>query len=239
MDLSPLIPGIRQRQKEEAQLLRNLTALLAFGQRALLSLLATSYPHPGRLTGLVTTEEEGLEHVRRQPPDLLICSDELEAGDGVALIRRAKALHPPLRAVLIMQRPTCRTLLAAVKAGTEGVCTDRLLATGAFHGALQAVLNDGSYLDRDAAAVLQRCRLEAGPPLAEPLSPRELEVLTLLSRGCSNPVIADALIVSVDTVKSHVSSVLAKLNARDRTHAAVLALQHGVVKAPPNPPAWV
>jgi len=161
IDFSPLLPGTREHRNEQALMLRNLTTVLAFGNRALLSALAGSYLHPNRLWGVVTTQSEALKHVRRHDPDLLICSDLLGSGDGVDQgVKDPPPAHPanPLN---VMQRPTYRILLAAVKAGTGGICTGRMTGGGSLHGALHALLHDGSYLDRDAAALEHRCSLEA------------------------------------------------------------------------------
>jgi DNA-binding NarL/FixJ family response regulator len=82
---------------------------------------------------------------------------------------------------------------------------------------------------RPASAVPQRIRAAAAPPgLAEPLTDRELEVLRLLAAGKSNQRIAHDLVVALDTVKKHVTHVLGKLGATNRTEAAARARQLGL-----------
>ena len=89
---------------------------------------------------------------------------------------------------------------------------------GAFHGL--AVLPASPADTREAGALLER---------ASPLTPRELEILSLLAAGDSNKTIADRLSLSVHTVKFHISSILSKLGASSRTEAVALGLKLGIV----------
>ena len=75
-------------------------------------------------------------------------------------------------------------------------------------------------------------------PLTIALSAREIEIIELVADGLTNQEIADALVVSIETVKSHVSSLLRKLPARDRTTAVVTAFREGLVQVPTRPPRW-
>ena len=68
----------------------------------------------------------------------------------------------------------------------------------------------------------------------EALSSREIEVLTLVAKGCSNKQIASELAVTLETAKAHVKSIIGKLNANDRTHAVTLALSRGIIQLPPK-----
>jgi two-component system, NarL family, response regulator LiaR len=121
-------------------------------------------------------------------------------------------------------------LLAAVRAGalaylpkTAGV--DQVVAS------VRAAARGESLLDpRIAARLIREIRDTSSRrgPLNQ-LSPRETEVLTLLARGRSNREIAHALAITEETVKAHVSSILAKLHLADRTRAAIFGLQQGLV----------
>jgi len=144
VNFSPLLPGIRKRRNEQALMLRDLTTVLAFGNRALVSILAGSHLHPNRLRGVATTQSEALEHVCRHDPVLLICSDLLESGDGVKFDQGGEG--PPAHPTnpLSHQQPIYRTLPAAVKAATGGICADRMTRSGSFHGALHVLIHDGS-----------------------------------------------------------------------------------------------
>jgi DNA-binding NarL/FixJ family response regulator len=92
------------------------------------------------------------------------------------------------------------------------------------------VSGGGIYIDKSLQELFRRGH-EGGVPL-EPLSPRELEVLALVAQGKGNIQIGETLYVSVDTVKTHLSHVMRKLQANDRTHAAVLGLRWGLIDWP-------
>jgi DNA-binding NarL/FixJ family response regulator len=80
--------------------------------------------------------------------------------------------------------------------------------------------------------LLDHIRHERDTPEPEPLTPRELEVLALLARGLPNKEIADSLYIGERTVKFHVSSILAKLDAANRTEAARIAIGRGLIEQP-------
>jgi DNA-binding NarL/FixJ family response regulator len=69
---------------------------------------------------------------------------------------------------------------------------------------------------------------------SDALSAREIEVLGMVREGCSNKVVADRLVISEDTVKGHMRSILSKLNANDRTHAVMIAVRRGFIEADPG-----
>ena len=85
------------------------------------------------------------------------------------------------------------------------------------------------YADPLGVEALRATSRGEGPPPQEPLSQREEEVLQLVTRGYSNTEMAEALFVSAETIKTHVTNILGKLQARDRTHAAVIGMRLGLV----------
>jgi DNA-binding NarL/FixJ family response regulator len=100
--------------------------------------------------------------------------------------------------------------------------------------------SDGMYHDSVIADVLRHGRLGRTASGSTPpeLSLKEEDVLRGLCKGMSNQEIADNLVVSIDTVKSHIGSLLRKLQANNRTHAVVVAFQQGLIDIPPLPPRW-
>jgi DNA-binding NarL/FixJ family response regulator len=95
--------------------------------------------------------------------------------------------------------------------------------------AIRAVVGGGLYLDGLSVEALRSSNRGSAPEPIEPLSPREQEVLQLVLQGCTNREMAACLIVSPETIKTHVANIISKLQARDRTQAAVIGLRLGLV----------
>lgn len=230
MDITPHIPALSRSRAQVQQLMAGTTTVACFGSRALLSLFVCAAPDPASLLGAATTEEEGVALVLRQRPSFLFASERLETGDGLGLARRAHAALPELRTLLILQTASPETLQRALELGCNGVVVESLLAQGAMLEAIRAVIGGGVYADRLGVEALRTTSRGRGPEPLEPLSARELEVLQLVVQGYTNREMAAALVVSAETIKSHVANILSKLQARDRTHAAVIGLRQGLVR---------
>ena len=162
-------------------------------------------------------------------PDVVLLDMVLPGLDGLAVLNALREREDPPAVIVLTSFPAEDRAMDAVRAGavsylSKTTAVDRVVA------AVRAAAGGGSVLDPDVAALLVRS-VRAGDsdgPLAR-LSARERDVLAALSRGRSNREIARALSLGEQTVKSYVSSILAKLNLQDRTQAAIFGLQHGLV----------
>jgi len=130
---------------------------------------------------------------------------------------------------------TTQYISGAFTAGVRGVIRRSAQPTELLR-AIQAVHLDGRYLDPTLAPALAG-PTQRPPQPRQPLSRREHQVLQLIADGLENQAIADLLFVSVETVRTHVKSILRKLSSRDRTHAVAVAFRSGVlmVDDPPGP----
>ncbi len=176
-----------------------------------------------------------LEQVAVLRPDVVLMDLHMPVLDGIAATRRLRVEHPEIQVLALTTFDDDEDVFAALRAGAVGyllkdVTSDRLVE------ALLAAARGESVLQPSVAAkVVARFALlpdDAAPrsqPLVVPLSDRELEVLRLLADGGSNREIAAALFLAEGTVKNHVTNVLAKLGARDRTQAALRARALGLV----------
>jgi DNA-binding NarL/FixJ family response regulator len=152
-----------------------------------------------------------------------------EAGEASSASTRRAAGDAPNQAFFKRNAVTllaAEELVAKKLIGNAGAGADAVARVAA----LQAVSGGGLYIDKSLQTLFRRGH-EHGSPI-EPLSPRELEVLALVAKGKSNIQIGERLYVSADTVKTHLSHVMRKLQASDRTHAAVLGLRWGLIDWP-------
>jgi len=212
------------------ELLKNQKVLICSKNRLTLTALCLCTPILKSLIGGATTEEEGLELQTKFKPDILITSEDLERGYGIRLVEKAKIYSPNITALIFLERETTEVVHEAMDAGANGVMFISSIGTGHgdFINALTTTNHGGVYYPksvREAATA----KVRQIPDLVDPLSEREHEVLRCIIQGMKNSEIAEALFLSAETIKSHVSTTIQKLGVRDRTQAAVYALTHGLV----------
>jgi NarL family two-component system response regulator LiaR len=171
-----------------------------------------------------------IQAVRTLEPTVVLLDLFLPGQDGLSVLTQLKHDRRATEVLMLTSSQDDQHLLAAIRAGalaylpkTAGV--DQVVT------AVRAAARGESVLEPRLAARLVREVRQASArrrPLDQ-LSPRELEVLAALARGRSNRQIAKALQISEETVKAHVSSILAKLRLADRTQAAIFGLQQRLV----------
>lgn len=177
--------------------------------------------------------ETGVIAVIAHQPDVVLMDVRMPILDGLEATRQVREAHgPPVLVLTTFDDDD--VLWGAVDAGAAGFLLKDTPADDLIK-AIRVVANGGSWLDPRVTprllSVLRDARPATVPTPAgiERLSERELEVLTLIARGASNPEIAEQLYVSERTVKGHVGSIFTKLSARDRAAAIVLAFDAGLV----------
>lgn len=170
--------------------------------------------------------EEAVRLARELAPDVILMDLRLPKLTGVEAIRRIRPELPRSHILILTTYDSDESILEGLQAGAEGY-----LLKGSSRqellGAIRAVARGESLLPPSVAGRLIS-RLQAGATGME-LSARELEVLRHLAEGKRNREIAQDLYLSEKTVKAHVSSILRKLNAEDRTEAVTIALRRGLI----------
>lgn len=175
---------------------------------------------------------EALAHCRGLRPDLVLMDVRLPDLDGLAVTRMIKDEFPGIEVLIVTMHEDPDYLLEAVKSGARG-----FVLKGASKSEIVAatwrVLRGDSMLDSRLTAELLRRLADqgarAGSAPVPNLTGREREVLAFLAEGKTNREIAEALFVSLGTVKTHVEHIIAKLGACDRTQAAVRGVQLGLL----------
>lgn len=179
--------------------------------------------------------ESALELTRRRRPDVLLMDIRMPGLDGIAAAERLIEEDTPTRVLLLTTFDHDDFLFRALRAGTSGFLLKSAPAEELVRGIRTVAAGDALI----APAVTRRVIAEfahrppvryAPPPELAELTPREREVLVMLARGLTNAEIAEQLVVSDATIKTHVARILMKLRLRDRVQAVVYAYEHGVVQ---------
>ncbi|MFN5118257.1 MAG: DNA-binding response regulator [Cyanobacteriota bacterium] len=233
MDYTPFLDRLRNAAGSQiVELPEEWRMVICCRSRALLCAVVATSSRPDQIVAAATTETEGLELVEQHQPDLLCVTDQLEEGCGARLVTTVKRSGAATRTLLLVTRASKQQALrTAIQARCDAVLLESRMGLGNFQNALRSLRDGGLYLDQALGTLLSN-REDCDGQLLEPLSPRELQVLERLVQGDSNADIARRLIVSIDTVKTHVRNLLLKLRARDRTHAAVIGISLGLVDWP-------
>jgi len=194
-----------------------------------------------RVVGLASSGEEGLDLIREIRPDIAILDVNLPGINGQQVTRQVIAEKLPTRILLLTAYDDPEQKIHAMRAGAAAYCTKDVRPEKLVE-IIQTVL-DGIYvideqqvnelglerwLDAQTEGAM-RMYSDPGEPF-HPLSKREMEVLSLVTRGLSNKEIAASLGISHQTVKNHVTAILRKLGVEDRTQAAIYALRRGWVR---------
>jgi DNA-binding NarL/FixJ family response regulator len=168
-------------------------------------------------------------------PQVVLMDLRMPILDGVAATRRLRAEHPEVRVIALTTFDDDADVFAALRAGAIGYLLKDVSSETLF-AAVRAAARGESFLPPPIATkvVAELTSMAAPPqalpqPLAHPLSERELEVVRLLARGATNREIAAALVLAEGTVKNHLTNILGKLGARDRTQAALIAKERGII----------
>jgi DNA-binding NarL/FixJ family response regulator len=174
------------------------------------------------VVGQAETGKEAIDAHRTLRPDVTLMDLQLPDMDGVDVIRAIKHEAPHARVIVLTTYSGDTRAQQALKAGARAYTLKNHVRRDLLD-TIRRVFAGHKYIDPEVAGQIAEHSGE------ENLTAREIQVLTLIAAGRANKWIAHELAISEDTVKGHVSSILAKLNANDRTHAVTLAVKRGVI----------
>jgi DNA-binding NarL/FixJ family response regulator len=191
------------------------------------------------VVGAAATGAEAVEMAGALRPDVALLDLEMPEMDGAEALRQLRRAYPSIRAIVFTAFDTDERIMEAVRAGAQGYMLKGAPREDIFR-AIRVVYSGGSLLHPVAASSLLR-HIREGTDTdtdeekpghdapAQALTSREVEVLRLLSTGLQNKEMAAELNVSIRTVKFHISSILNKLGAGNRTEALAIAIRQGLV----------
>jgi DNA-binding NarL/FixJ family response regulator len=218
--------------------------LLADDQQLVRQSLATLLGLLGgiELVGTAADGEEALALVAKHAPEVVLMDLNMPRMGGIEATQRLRESHPAVRVIALTTFADDESVIGALRAGAKGYITKD--ASGEdIRAAILTVAAGEAALDpavqHHVVAALAKTAPGAGDPstrqpeLPDGLTPREAEVLALIADGYTNHEIAEQLVVSPPTVKSHINHLFAKAGLRDRAQAVRYAYRHGLA-SPPN-----
>lgn len=182
-----------------------------------------------------------LEHVRQHMPDIILMDVNLPVKNGLIVSREVKAEWPDINIVILTAYTDEEQLFHAIRSGASAYYPKDVRPDDLVRGIREVhkghyVIHNRIMPEAKMAPWLLKQFKELAPTgepsddMFIPLSPRETEILTFITKGYSNKEVAYHLGISRQTVKNHMTSILRKLDVNDRTQAAVYALRHGWIR---------
>lgn len=189
--------------------------------------------HGFEVVGEADDGQEGVRMAVALKPDVVLMDVSMPVLDGVEATRQLRLLAPASQVVMLTMHADGDVMARAIQAGAIGYLvkdcsTEDVVAAVRLAASGESILSPGL-----ATSMLSEVKkeLRRGPPGESPaISAREEEVLQLIADGLSLPEVAAQLYISVKTVKNHLASIYAKLDARDRTQAVLRAVRMGIIR---------
>jgi DNA-binding NarL/FixJ family response regulator len=178
--------------------------------------------------------EEAIQFVGEYKPDIVLMDLRMPVMDGVVATRKLHDDFPAIKVIVLTTFDDDENVFEGLRAGAVGYLLKDVSSHKLFEAINAAAKGEYFLLPSITAKIvseLKRVSLPISIPqeIIDPLSGRELEILRLVSEGLSNKEIAEKLVIAEGTVKNHLSSILAKLSARDRMQAVLIARKIGLI----------
>jgi DNA-binding NarL/FixJ family response regulator len=214
--------------------------LLADDQRLVRESLATLLGLLGGIELVATASDgdEALALAAEHHPDIVLMDLRMPRMDGIQATGLLRERQPEIRVIALTTYADDESVLGALRAGARGYLT-KDASSDDIHAAILTVAGGDAALAPAVQSHVVAALADDGrrptattPDLPDDLTPREAEVLALIAEGLTNAEIADRLVVSPTTIKSHINHLFAKAGLRDRTQAVNYAYRHGLAIPP-------
>jgi two-component system, NarL family, nitrate/nitrite response regulator NarL len=184
------------------------------------------------VTRVVTTGEEAIAEADRAMPDVIFMDIGLPDQSGLVAGRKILERHPEAKVIALTALSDRASVDEALRLGFVGYLT-KDTPVARFVNAIRSAMDGHLVLPQRLSPVRRRSGAEREVALmASQLTPREREVLTLLVQGADGRRAASTLGISLNTIRTHVQSILTKLQVHSRLEAATFAVRHGIVEVP-------
>jgi NarL family two-component system response regulator LiaR len=187
---------------------------------------------PGlEVVGQASNGKEAYDMARILKPDVILMDLMMPVMDGIAAITAIRKDNPEARILVLTSFAEDQQVLRAMQAGAMGYLMKNTTSDELVR-AIREVYRGEPAMQPDIARklVLGMNRLQTEQPTVNDLTDRELEILKLVAQGMANQEISTRLVLSEQTVRTHVSNILSKLHLANRTQAALFAIREGLVK---------
>jgi DNA-binding NarL/FixJ family response regulator len=183
--------------------------------------------HAYDLVGIAVTGPQALSIAQDKQPDVILLDFHLPGYSADALIPRLKTISPSSRILILTSDTGDTTLAQGVQAGIMGYLTKDRALDDVMH-ALEALAKGQSVLTAEQLATARGTSAAVAP--GEALTAREIEILRLIAQGRDTQAIADGLVISSNTVRTHVQNIFAKLGVHSKLEAVTLASRRGLLR---------
>lgn len=183
------------------------------------------------VVGEAVNGKAAVELCAQLAPDVVLMDLVMPEVDGITATRQIKTLNPALRVIALTSFVEDDKVISAIQAGAVSFLLKDVSPTELLEAIHAAYLGEARLHPYVMRKLMDQVSSQPGParPVTPELTSREVDVLALVAQGMSNREIAAALVISEKTVKTHISSMLGKLNLEDRTRLAIFAIKHGLV----------
>jgi NarL family two-component system response regulator LiaR len=179
------------------------------------------------LFGIAKSGAEAMVLCKDSTPDVILMDLVMPDMDGLETTRAILDRHPQVKIIILTSFPEEDLVQRALEAGAIGYLLKNI-SIGTLSNAIRSAYSGQSTLSPEATEALIQSRSKS-QDLWDDLSTRERQVLALVAEGLSNEEIAEQLVISPFTVKNHVSACISKLGANNRTQAATIAIENGLI----------
>lgn len=182
------------------------------------------------IVGEAENGQKGVELALEKKPDIILMDLVMEVMDGTKATKEIIKRWPEAKIMILTSFIDDEKVLPAMNAGACGYILKTSSAQEIAH-AVRNTFNGDNFIEEKVSSILEEDRASSNQhQLHERLTSRENEVVQLISKGYTNQEIADALFITLKTVKTHVSNILSKLEVEDRTQVAIYAFRHDLVE---------